>query len=136
MPLLLAGNTVVVTLIILSSILVASMIADVVEDSELSTGRRSEGLFFAANSLVQKSVSGVGIFGSTVLLNAIGFPHGAQPGAVDPSVVRNLGLVYVPTIILLYIGALAFLSAYRISRATHEANLEQLARGRAAAEKV
>jgi GPH family glycoside/pentoside/hexuronide:cation symporter len=130
LPILLVGNCIVVTLIILSSILVASMVADVVEDSELSTGRRSEGLFFAANSFVQKSVSGVGIFGSTVLLSAIGFPRGAQPGAVAPGVVRNLGLIYIPVLVLLYSGALAFLSMYRISRATHEANVERLARGR------
>ncbi|MBT7880045.1 MAG: MFS transporter, partial [Gammaproteobacteria bacterium] len=42
-------NTVEVTLIIMSSSLIAAMIADVVEDSEVKTGRRSEGIFFAAN---------------------------------------------------------------------------------------
>jgi GPH family glycoside/pentoside/hexuronide:cation symporter len=134
LPVLLVGNTIVVTLIILASILVASMVADVVEDSELTTGRRSEGLFFAANSFMQKAVSGVGIFASTLLLNAIGFPRGARPGDVDPTVVRNLGLAYVPAIVIFYAGALVFLSAYRISRARHEANLEQLARGKAAAD--
>jgi len=130
LPILLIGNAVVVTLLIIANILVASMVADVVEDSELTTGRRSEGLFFAANSLMQKSVSGVGIFGSTLLLSAVGFPRGATPGQVEPTVVRNLGLVYVPVIMLLYVGTLSFLSAYRISRATHEANLERLAQKR------
>jgi GPH family glycoside/pentoside/hexuronide:cation symporter len=47
---------------IAASTLVAAMIADVVEDSELKTGRRSEGLFFSAASLIAKAVSGVGIF--------------------------------------------------------------------------
>lgn len=135
LPVLLVTLAIVVTLVILSSILVASMVADVVEDSEVTTGRRSEGLFFAANSFIQKSVSGVGIFASTVLLSVIGFPQGAKPGEVDPVIVRNLGLVYIPVLILLYVGTLGFLSAYRISRATHEANLERLARGRAAAQK-
>jgi glycoside/pentoside/hexuronide:cation symporter, GPH family len=127
LPTLLVVNTLVVTLIILSSILVSSMVADIAEDSELSTGRRSEGLFFAANSFVQKSVSGVGIFASTLLLSAIDFPRGAKPGEVAPTVVRNLGLIYIPTLILLYSCALAFLSTYRISRATHQANLDRLA---------
>jgi Na+/melibiose symporter-like transporter len=134
LPVLLVGNFILITLIIMSSILVASMVADIVEDSELTTGRRSEGLFFAANSFIQKSVSGVGIFASTVLLSAIGFPQGAKPGVVDPTVVRNLGLAFIPVLVVLYAGTLAFLSAYRISRATHEANLEQLARGKAVAE--
>lgn len=129
MPILMVGTPAVVTLIIVSSILVSSMVADVVEDSELTTGRRSEGLFFAANSFMQKSVSGVGIFGSTVLLSVIGFPRGAKPGEVDATVVRDLGLIYVPAILILYAGALTFLSTYRISRATHEANLRRLEEG-------
>ncbi|HZR83360.1 MAG TPA: MFS transporter [Candidatus Binatia bacterium] len=132
-PTLLVVNGTFVTLIILSSILVSSMLADVVEDSEITTERRSEGLFFAANGFVQKSVSGVGIFASTVLLSLVGFPAGAKPGEVDPAVVRQLGIVFMPTLGLLYAAALACLSTYRISRATHEANLARLARRRAAA---
>lgn len=131
LPLLVLGSFIVVTLIILASILVASMVADIVEDSELTTGRRSEGLFFAATSFMGKSVSGVGVFASTVLLSAIGFPRGAKPGAVDPTVIRNLGLVYIGVIVVLYVGMLLLLTRYRISQATHEANLERLARTRA-----
>jgi Na+/melibiose symporter-like transporter len=93
----------------------------------VTTGRRSEGVFVAANGFVQKTVSGVGIFASSLLLGAIGFPRDARPGAVDPLVVHRLGLVYAPLVIALYAIALAFLSTYRISRATHEANLRRLA---------
>jgi len=135
MPMLLVFNTIVITLYIVSTILSSSMIADTVEDSEIVTGRRSEGVFFAANSFVQKSVSGAGIFTSTVLLAVIGFPPGAKPGEVDPAIVRNLGLAYIPAILVLYAGTAAFLSAYRINRATHEANLARL-RARDSAESV
>jgi Na+/melibiose symporter-like transporter len=127
-PILAVLNTTLVTLFITASILITSMLADVVEDSEVSTGRRSEGVFFAANAFVQKSVSGVGIFASTLLLNAIGFPRGATPGAVDGGVVRSLGLIYAPTFVVLYLITLACVSAYNISRATHEANLARLGR--------
>jgi hypothetical protein len=41
-----------------------------------------------------------------------------------------LGLVYVPTIATIYLIALAFLSAYRIDQARHEANLRALGAGR------
>jgi len=54
-------NAVEVTLIIVSASLIAAMIADVVEDSEIRTGRRSEGIFFAANSFAQKAVNGLGV---------------------------------------------------------------------------
>jgi Na+/melibiose symporter-like transporter len=130
MPTLLVFNIVVVTLYIVATILGSSMIADTVEDSEIVTGRRSEGVFFAANSFVQKAVSGTGIFASTVLLAAVGFPAGAKPGEVDPAVVRDLGLIYIPAILVMYAGTVAFLSAYRIDRQTHESNLARLrARG-------
>jgi Na+/melibiose symporter-like transporter len=104
------------------------MVADIVEESEVATGRRSEGVFVAANSFVQKAVSGIGIFGSSLLLGAIGFPRDAQPGLVAPEVIRLLGLVYAPTIVVLNLIALAFLSTYRISRASHEENLRRLNR--------
>jgi GPH family glycoside/pentoside/hexuronide:cation symporter len=127
LPTLLVLNTVATAFVIMSGILTSSMVADIVEDSQLRTGRRSEGVFVAANGFVQKTVSGVGIFASSLLLGAIGFPRDARPGAVDPLVVRRLGLVYAPLVIALYAVALAFLSTYRISRATHEANLRRLA---------
>lgn len=130
LPLLLFCNTTAVTLIIVFGILNSSMMADVVEDSEISTGRRSEGTFFAANSFVQKSVSGVGVFMSTVLLSGIGFPRGAQPGAVDPEVVRNLGLIYVPLLGVLMTMVIGCLRSYRISRKGHEENLRRLAERR------
>jgi Na+/melibiose symporter-like transporter len=127
-PVLGVVNTVFVTLFIMSSILIASMVADIVEDSEVTTGRRSEGTFFAANAFVQKAVSGVGIFTSALVLSAIGFPRGAQPGTVDPAVVRRLGLLYAPALVVLYLAALGFLSAYQISRERHRENLRRLGR--------
>src|SRR5262249_32867285 len=123
---LLVFNLLVVTLVIMSGILTASMVADIVEDSQVVTGRRSEGVFVAANSFVQKATSGVGIFASSLLLGAIGFPRGAKPGQVAPEVIHRLGLVYTPVIVALYAIALAFLSTYRISRETHEENLRRL----------
>lgn len=110
-----------------SNILTASMIADVVEDSELLTGRRSEGLFFAATAFVAKAVTGIGIFASAMLLSVVSFPNGARPGAVDPSTIRDLGLVYVPTMALLATFAVTFLKGYRITRESHSESLKKLA---------
>lgn len=127
LPVLVVANVVVVTLLIAASILSSSMLADVVEDSELTTGLRSEGTFSAATSFVQKCVSGIGIFASTLLLGAIGFPQGAKPGEVPAEVVRDLGLTYVPMLVVLYLVCVAFLGLYPITRAKHEENLRRLA---------
>jgi len=110
---------------IISAILISSMIADVVEDSELRTGRRSEGLFFAAAAFVQKAVSGVGIFASSMILLAIGFPQNAKPGEVSEGVVSNLGLTYLFVLGGLYGAAILCVSLYRLTRDRHAASLRK-----------
>jgi len=127
-PLLLVFGTIGVTLSIADDIVISSMLADVVEDSELKTGRRSEGLFFAARSLVIKAVSGVGGFVATLLLAIVHFPAHADPATIDPEIPKHLALVYFPTSFGLYCVALVCLSFYRIDRATHEENLRKLGR--------
>ncbi len=57
-------------------ILGASMMADVVEDSEMRTGRRSEGVFFAGSFFVQKCTSGIGIFLAGVIRRSPASPKG------------------------------------------------------------
>lgn len=127
LPILFVFAVIEVTLIVTASILIASMVADIVEDSQLETGRRSEGVFFAARSFIAKSVNGMGVLAATMLLAAIGFPRYAKPGRVSPHVIFNLGLVYVPVLFGLYLVSLAFIAGYRISRDTHEENLRKLA---------
>jgi Na+/melibiose symporter-like transporter len=124
---LLIFGAVEITLIIIASILISAMVADVVEDSELRTGRRSEGVFFAARSFAQKAVHGIGTFAATMILTAIEFPQNASPGEVAPEIVRNLGLVYVPVLLVVYLAAITLLTGYRISRESHGENLRRLA---------
>ena len=112
---------------IAASILISSMIADVVEDSELKTGKRSEGLFFSASAFVSKAVSGAGILSAGLILSLIHFPVGARPDQVDASVLHNLALLYIPSTIGLYAIAVTFMCFYGISKATHEENLRKLA---------
>ena len=115
-----------VALIISVQILIASMVADVVEESELKTSRRSEGVFFAARSFAQKCVSGLGIYFASIILGLISFPENAKPGEVDATVIYNLGIVYAPMIFMLYLLGLSIITWYRIDRAGHQANLQRL----------
>lgn len=110
-----------------SSILMTAMLADVVEDSELKTGRRSEGLFFAGSSFMAKAVSGLGLLLSGLLLGVIGFPANAVPGHIDPQIIRNMGLIYLPTIVVLYGIGITIVSRFPIDRSHHEENLRRLA---------
>ncbi|MHB8528957.1 MAG: MFS transporter [Caulobacteraceae bacterium] len=114
-------------LYIAATTLISAMIADVVEDSELKTGRRSEGLFFSASSLIAKAVSGIGVFAASLILGLIHFPAGAKPGHVTPEVIRHLALVYAPIILGLYGAALILMFGYKITRQSHRDTLARLA---------
>jgi glycoside/pentoside/hexuronide:cation symporter, GPH family len=110
-----------------AGIMAISMIADVVEDSELRTGRRSEGLFFAGSSFIQKSASGLGLFASGLVLWAVHFPSDKLPGQIDPHIVWNFGVLYLVSVFALYGISLWIVSYFPITRASHEANLQKLA---------
>jgi Na+/melibiose symporter-like transporter len=124
------------TLGITAAILITAMLADVVENSELETGRRSEGLFFAFTSLVQKAVSGVGVFAAGYIIVLINFPKGANPADVPDAVTDKLALVYMPILALFYGIGLLIMQAYRITRESHEETLKTLAARRLAAEEA
>jgi Na+/melibiose symporter-like transporter len=127
-PFLFVHGAIFASLGIGATIATSSMIADVVEDSELKTGRRSEGLLFSASSMIQKCVSGVGVLGSGIILSVIHFPLRAKPGHVDPAILQHLALVYIPVLGTLFLLSGAFTAAFRIDRRKHEENLLELAR--------
>ncbi len=128
---LMVFNTLEVTLIIASSILISAMIADVVEDSEVATGRRSEGIFFAANSFAQKAVNGLGVIVAGQILAYVQFPTQAKPGEVPTSTLFELATIYIPTLWTFYLIAIVVLAFYHINRDTHTENLRKLAGSRA-----
>lgn len=125
-PLLFVELTIAATCILMMMILSTSMLADVVEDNAARTGNRSEGLFFSVNGLLAKSVNGVGTLGAGLMLTVVGFPAHARPGEVSQDIVHNLGLLYLPTALILTALSLVALSRYRIDQTTHEQNLDRL----------
>ena len=129
-PVMLAADLfVAVTLGLIGFVIISSMIADVVEDTAVKTGVRSEGLLFAANGLVPKITTGIGGVIGTMMLEFVHFPAGAEHGAVDvvdPQIMRSLALISLPAGAVLNLASIAVLLFYRIDRASHEANLEAL----------
>jgi len=125
-------STIDVGLIICFQILSSSMMADLVEQAELRTGRRSEGIFFAASTFIRKVVSGIGIMAATFLLTLAQFPAGADPSEVSPEAVWRLGAYYVPTILTLWMAMMFVIFTYKLDRSDHEENLRKLKEARAA----
>jgi len=123
-------NAIEVVLFVIWSSLIAAMIADIVEESELKTGRRSEGTFFAANSFASKAVNGFGVIVAGQILTAVNFPTQAKPGEIPISILYDLALIYIPTIVFFYIAAVFALSFYQINREDHSENLRKLSETR------
>lgn len=115
-----------VALLVMAGFFIGSMLADVVEESELRTGRRSEGLFFSARTFAMKMTSAGGIFIAGFAIELIGLSSDAQPGQVPDETVFRLGLLYGPILVLFYLAAIAWIAFYRIDRTAHAANLAAL----------
>ena len=110
---------------ILGIILLSSMVSDVVEDSQSRTGRRTEGLFFAAPALLQKSMSGLGFIVKAWMLRVTGFSD-AQTDADKTLAIERVAFAMVILALTLPVTAVALLSRYRISRRSHQRNLVSL----------
>ena len=109
-----------------SQIMTSSMLADVVEDSLLRTGRHSSGVFFAASSFMQTCTAGFGVLAAGAVLWLSEFPEKARPGQVSTASVDTLVTIYVPVVAALWMLGLVFLTFYKGDRAQHEANLATL----------
>ena len=118
-----------VALIIVYQTLGSSMIADLVEDAEVRTNKRSEGVFFASVTFIRKTTQGIGVVAAGLLLTYSEFPEGVTPDQVPVSVVHDLATIYVPVVILLWSLMILCISMYQVDRTKHEENLQTLGRG-------
>ncbi|HEY9218950.1 MAG TPA: MFS transporter [Phenylobacterium sp.] len=109
-----------------AAILLSSMLADIVEESQLKTGRRSEALLMSADNTLQRMVSGLSILLPGLILAYVNFPKKAKPGMVPEEILNQMALLYVPAIFVASMSGIALLSLYRINRMAHERNIATL----------
>jgi len=112
-------------------ILVSSMISDIVEEVQATTGRRSEGLLFTADSLPAKLVASVSAILPGLLLGWVAFPQQATPGPETLAIMTRVAWLYVPCIVLINVSSIAIWSFYRIDEESHERNLRHAGRATA-----
>lgn len=134
-PILFVVGLVYGTLGIGATITTSSMISDVVENSELKTGRRSEGLIFSATNMVQKAISGLGTFAAGLIIAAIDFPKATDPSGVPPEKIAALA-IYVPVVGVFYVLGSLLLMRYPIDKKMHDHTLAQLEERRATISEV
>ena len=105
------------------------MVAEIVDDHELRTGRRQEGIFFAAVSFAGKATSGLGGLIAGIGLDLIDWPRGADirtAADVPPETLTNLGLLFGPGVAVFGFTAVWLYTRYRLNREKHAEILSQL----------
>ncbi len=126
-PILVVHSAFETTVWVLFSIISSSMVADLVEDQQRRTGERSEGALFSLRIFAQKTVSGLGVLLTGLVLGFVGFKTGTRPGQTPADVLAHLGLAYAVIQLALGLASAAALRGYGVTRARHTSNLAALA---------
>ncbi len=103
------------------------MTTDITEQAELRTGRRNEGIITAAVTFASKCARSLWTLFGGMALTLIAFPTGTEVENVALEVIFNLGLVYGPLILVIWLGSAYAVSRYSISSNQHTATVSSLA---------
>ena len=107
----------------------ASLFADILDEHEVDTGRRQEGVFFAANAFVLKATTGLGTLIAGIVIDLSGIAPGSEPGTISQAVLNSLGALYVVLIAAMCAASFGFTRLIRLSREDHARLQAQLAAG-------
>ena len=116
-----------VVLGIVGAALLDSMMADIVEDSERQTSRRSEGLFFATRAFAGKFMSASGILLAGIIVTAAGLDGIRSVEQVTMEVRFDIATFFLPLYCCLCFLGIGLVNLYKIDREAHNANLAALA---------
>ena len=124
---LLISTAVAVFLIVSMQVLGASLSADILDELEVATHQRNEGVIFAAGAFVMKATTGAGALVAGVVIDLSGIEPGSLPGQVEAVALQSLGLFTIVMTAGLSFVAYIFNSRIRLSREHHASLQEQLA---------
>ena len=127
LPLLLANTAGFTFTLGLGSVAVMSMIGDVVDENELQTGKRQEGLYYSARAFFAKASYSFGHFFAGVALDLfVRLPFEAVPGKLEDDVLVRLGITAGPVMSIAAVLSLLAYSRYKLSRERHQEVLRAL----------
>ena len=108
-------------------ILTMSMMADVADAYAYEVGKRTEGLFSSGMWFMQKTVGGMGILLSGLIISSIQLPAQAVPGSVDPLIVDNLALIFVSMVTVIGLAGTWAYTLFPLSEQDHGERVSKLA---------
>jgi Na+/melibiose symporter-like transporter len=119
-PLLVAFKGLSYCMSMVMVISISSTIADVTDEHELITGRRQEGVFFAARAFFGKLTSGLGHLIAGIGIDLIAFPVNATPGTIEPETLFAFGVLAGPVTALPALISIFFYLRYNIDETRHK----------------
>lgn len=127
LPLLLANAAAFTFTLGVGVVAVMSMIGDVVDENELATGKRQEGLYYSARAFFAKASYSFGHFFAGVGLDLfVRLPFDAVPGRLEDDVLVRLGIMAGPVMGFAAIFSLLAYSRYKLNRERHREILQAL----------
>ncbi len=123
---LLLHSCFMIALSVTGFILLGSMVADIVEESQTQTGRRSEGLLNAGPHLAQKTMSAGGVLITGLVLSAFGFdiPNPTVESMREP--MRKTATAHLILGMTLPVICTYLVSKYTITRDDHMKRVAEL----------
>ena len=115
-----------VTLLVITSSLTGSVLADVVDARSVHTGRREEGLLFSVQSFMGKVATGMGVSMAGMILTLVAFPADSLGTDLGADVTSDLGWLYASALAFFFILSILTLLWFSLDRETHEKNIALL----------
>lgn len=126
-PLMLMTALAGVCCIIVTQTFGVSLLADILDEQELASGVRQEGVFFAANAFALKATTGIGLLVAGIIIDLSGVRTGSEPGTVPTDILNALGSFTAVAIFLFCMIAYLFFRRIDLGRKNHQRIQEQLA---------
>jgi GPH family glycoside/pentoside/hexuronide:cation symporter len=123
----LASTGIGVFAIVTLHVVTASLLADLLDEQELATGRRQEGIFFAAGAFFLKATTGLGAMLAGLVVDMVGLTPGSEPGSIETSVLQSLGWFTVTLTGSMALVAFFFYSRLHMTRENQLLVKQQLA---------
>lgn len=133
LPSLLANAAGFALSISICAVAIMSMIGDIIDENELVTGLREEGLFYSARLIFGKGAYSVAtLFAGFMLDFYVRLPEAALPGELEQDVLTRLAITAGPIMGASALVSFAIYSFYKLTHARHTEILATLAARRAA----
>jgi len=114
-------------------IVIDSQLADVADELEYNTGRRSEGLVFSIRTFALKATAGIGGLVGGFGLEFIGFPENATKEMLTTEMLNGLFFMCGPLYWMIVAAGMAFMGMYALDEKSHANMMAEIKTRRSAA---